>query len=64
MSEEQKQYCVTVKLYTWAEDEQVAVEGVIHDLTYLCRSAGEGGDGYTTGFEHPTTDDVTEDTTP
>jgi len=61
MNEEQKQYCVTVKLYTWALDEQDAIGNVIGDLNYLCSTAC---DGAIAGFIHPELPDVTEDTTP
>lgn len=55
-SKETKQYCVTVKLYTWAEDKQEAVDNVIADLDYICKS-----DSYTTGFIHPELFNVEED---
>ena len=58
-SEEQKQYCVTVKLYTWAEDEQEALDNVMGELDYLCHF-----DGPINGYIHPELPDVVEDTTP
>ena len=55
---ETKQYCVTVKLYTWAGDEQEAIDNVINDLNYLCDS---NGSSYVMGFIHPELSDVEED---
>ena len=53
---ETRQYCVTVKLYTWAENEQDAADTVGDSLGSVTWGIN--------GFDYPTTDDVTEDTTP
>jgi hypothetical protein len=55
---ETRQYCVTVKLYTWAVDEPEALNNVIDDLSYLCKSHD---DNYIIGFIHPELPDVVED---
>lgn len=54
---DQKQYCVTVKIYTWAENEREAVKQVTGELEYLCEL-----DSPVNGFIDPTVDDVVEDT--
>lgn len=53
---ETKQYCVTVKVYTWAEDSHVARDQVLAELGYLCSV-----DSMITGFIHPSLKDVEED---
>ena len=55
---EEKQYCVTVKVYVWANDKAEAVGMVQGDLEYLA------GVGDISGFEHPTEDNVVEDNLP
>lgn len=56
---ETKQYCVVVKLYTWAVDEETAVEQVTSELSYLCEL-----DNNLAGFIFPSIADVTEDKEP
>ena len=58
MNEEKKQYCVTVKLYTWAENEEEALVNVMGELDYLCNWLG---DGLINGYIHPELSDVEED---
>jgi hypothetical protein len=53
---ETRQYCVTVKIYTWALDEQDAIGNVIGDLNYLCST-----ESAIAGFIHPKLPDVMED---
>jgi len=55
---EPSQYCVTVKVYVWANDKAEAVGMVQGDLEYLA------GVGDISGFEHPTEDNVVEDNLP
>ena len=57
MTEETKQYCVTVRLYTWAVDEEEALINVTGELDYLCKMA----DAPINGFIHPELSDVEED---
>lgn len=52
-----KQYCVTIKLYTWADTPEAAIEQLTGELEYLCEL-----DGQLNGFIHPTPADVIEDT--
>lgn len=52
-----KQYCVTIKLYTWADTPETAIEQVTGELEYLCEL-----DGPLNGFINPTPADVIEDT--
>ena len=52
---EEKQYCVTVKVYVWATDKTDAVSKVYSDLEYLTEC-----DGGISGFEHPTEANVEE----
>lgn len=33
---ETKQYCVTVKVWVWAEDEDHAKQIAVDDMNYLC----------------------------
>ena len=54
-----KQYCVTVKVYVWADDKADAVSKVYSDLKYITEC-----DGGISGFEHPTEDDAVEDNLP
>jgi hypothetical protein len=54
---ETKQFCVTVKVYTWAESAHIARDQVIAELEYLCSV----NDSPITGFVHPSVDDVEED---
>lgn len=54
---ERNQYCVTVKVFTWAADEQEAVDNVIGDLDYVCEV-----DSQLSGFIHPSLRDVQLDT--
>ncbi len=49
---EKKQYCVTVKVYTWAEDAHVARDQVAAELEYLCSV-----DSAITGYIHPSLKD-------
>ena len=58
MSNEKKQYCVIVKVYTWAEDKNAAIANVMGELDYLC----ELSDNPLNGYIHPRPDDVFEDT--
>lgn len=50
------QYCVTIKLYTWADNEQEAIDNVISELDYICE-----GDNNLAGFIYPNLADVVED---
>jgi hypothetical protein len=61
MNKEKKQYCVTARIYTWAYDEQEALENVVADLDYNCKSHD---DNYIAGFIHPELSDVVEDNEP
>ena len=54
---EKKQYCVTVKLYTWADTPEDAVSQVMNELDYLCEI-----DSQINGYIHPTLNDVVTDT--
>ena len=60
-----KPYCVTVKIYTWAVDENAAIDQVISELDYICE-----GDSLSkrynklAGFIHPNLADVVEDKEP
>ncbi len=56
---ETKQYCVTVKVYTWAEDAHIARDQVMAELSYLCSV-----DSTITGYIHPSLNDVEEDKEP
>ena len=56
-TEEPRQYCVTVKIYTWALDEQAAIDNLVEDLEYLMKA-----DSAVAGFIYPKTFDVVEDT--
>ena len=51
-----KQYCVTIKIYTWAADENAAIDQVISELDYICE-----GDNNLAGFIYPNLADVVED---
>jgi hypothetical protein len=53
---ETRQYCVTVKIYTWAVDKYTAIDNVIEDLEYLIEA-----DSAITGFIHPTAFDIVEE---
>jgi len=53
---ETKQYCVTIKLYTWADNEETAIDQVISELDYICE-----GDNNLAGFIYPSLTDVVED---
>ena len=57
MDKETKQYCVTVRLYTFAKDKETALSHVTSDLDYLC----EMGDNAINGYINPELSDVEED---
>ena len=50
---DKNQYCVTIKLYTWADNKEEAIVQVMSDLDYLCEI-----DSQINGYIHPQTDDV------
>lgn len=52
-----KQYCVTVKVYVWADTPEEATDMVYSDLEYVTEC-----DGGISGFIHPTAADAVEDT--
>lgn len=54
-----KQYCVTVKIYTWADNQETAIDQVISELDYICE-----GDNNLAGFSYPNLADVVEDEEP
>ena len=54
---EDNQYCVTVKIYTWAESPERAITNVMSELEYACE-----GDNLISGYIHPTLNDVVMDT--
>ena len=54
-----KQYCVTVKLYAWAESPKEAAKGVKSDLEYLIDI-----DSTICGFINPEEQDAVEDKEP
>ena len=56
---EQNQYCVSVKVYVWADNKADAADKVYSDLVYLTEC-----DGGISGFEHPTENDAEEDNLP
>lgn len=56
-TDEKNQYCVTVKLYTWALDKAEACDQVIEELDYLSSIS----DGTMSGFIHPVEADAAVD---
>ena len=54
---DEQHYCVTMKVYVWAETVDEATEKVIDDMNYLCRQL----DGAISGFDHPTAADAVVD---
>lgn len=54
-----KQYCVTVKLYTWAHNKEEAVKQVTQDLGYLAYSGNCGT--AISGYSKPLPADAVED---
>ena len=51
--DEEKLYCVTVKIYTWAESPDFAIAQVMSELEIACE-----GENLISGFIHPTLNDV------
>ena len=48
-----KQYCVTAKLYVWADNEKDAAQSVYSDLEFLCEVEAR-----ISGYEVPTAADA------
>jgi hypothetical protein len=53
MNTKLEQYCVTAKLYVWADSEKDAARSVYNDLEFLCEVEAR-----ISGYEVPTTADA------